>query len=493
MIYRPINELKKLENNPRYIKGEDMEKLKKSIKDNPDYFEARPLILSNRTGELVILGGNQRWEAARQIGLEQVPTHLIEDLTEDREREIIIRDNVANGDWDYDALANEWDEDLLDDWGVHLPKDDADPDDQPDPSKKLTETFIAPPFTVLDARQGYWKIRKDEWKSLGMRSELGRDTGALIGSLSGAVPDYYAQKTKVEKELGRKLSNKEFETDYLDAGKFAGGFTSIFDPVLTEIAYTWFNVDNGTILDPFAGGSVRGIVASRLGYTYKGHELSAAQVKENRKQAAEICKDYPTPTWVEGDSNVTIAKDDSKVDMIFTCPPYADLEVYSKDPADISNMEYDQFLEIYRSIIAKSAARLNDNRFATIVIGEVRDKRGIYRNFIGDTIKAFQDAGLSYYNEMILVTVAGSLPIRAGRAFQATRKAGKNHQNMLTFYKGDIEQISDHFANTREAENQHANILTFYKGDPSKISQYFPEIDVSYDESKVDEVDGETA
>lgn len=493
MIYRKLNELKKLDGNPRYIRGDDMEKLKQSIKDNPDYFEARPLILSNRTGELVILGGNQRYEAAKQLGLESVPTHLIEGLSDEREREIIIRDNVANGEWDWDALANEWDAGDLAEWGVTIPQQDDDSDDDPEPSKKLTDTFIAPPFTVLDARQGYWKERKNEWLSLGIKSELGREEGALISSLSGAVPDYYEQKTRAEKEIGRKLSNKEFEDDYLDAGKFAGGFTSIFDPVLTEIAYRWFNVDKGTILDPFAGGSVRGIVASRLGYPYLGHELRADQVKENRKQAEEICEGYPTPSWIDGDSNVTIEAHDTPVDMIFTCPPYADLEVYSDDPADISNMEYDQFLEIYRSIIAKSAARLNDNRFATIVVGEVRDKKGIYRNFIGDTIKAFENAGLVYYNEMILVTVAGSLPVRAGRAFQATRKAGKNHQNMLTFYKGDIEAIADHFAETREAENQHANLLTFYKGDPSKIGQYFPEIDVSYDESKVDEVDEENA
>lgn len=122
MQYRKLSELKKLDNNPRTIKQEDMDKLVESIKDNPDYFEARPLILSNRTGELVILGGNQRYEASKVLKLEKVPTHLIENLTEEREREIIIRDNVANGEWDWDLLANEWDDDLLEDWGLELPE-----------------------------------------------------------------------------------------------------------------------------------------------------------------------------------------------------------------------------------------------------------------------------------------------------------------------------------------------------------------------------------
>lgn len=121
MQYRKLTELKKLDNNPRTIKKQDMDKLVESIKNNQDYFEARPLILSNRTGELVILGGNQRYEAAKKLGLKQVPTHLIEGLTEEREREIVIRDNVANGEWDWDILANEWDAEELEDWGLDLP------------------------------------------------------------------------------------------------------------------------------------------------------------------------------------------------------------------------------------------------------------------------------------------------------------------------------------------------------------------------------------
>lgn len=119
IVYRKLTELKKLSNNPRTIKKADMERLKQSIKDNPDYFEARPIILSNRTGELVILAGNQRYEAAKAIKMDEVPTFLLEGLTEAREREIIIRDNVNNGDWDMDALANEWDIDLLQEWGVN--------------------------------------------------------------------------------------------------------------------------------------------------------------------------------------------------------------------------------------------------------------------------------------------------------------------------------------------------------------------------------------
>lgn len=116
--YLPLSELNKLENNPRTIKKADFEKLKDSIKNNPDYFEARPIICSDRTGELVILGGNQRYEAAKALGLVEVPVIVLHGLDEAREREIVIRDNVNNGDWDFDILANEWDEKKLQEWGI---------------------------------------------------------------------------------------------------------------------------------------------------------------------------------------------------------------------------------------------------------------------------------------------------------------------------------------------------------------------------------------
>lgn len=121
--YRKLSELTKLENNPRTITKEDFEILKKSISDNKDYFEARPLILSNRTGQLVIIGGNQRYEASKALGLEEVPTYLLENLTEEKEKEIIIRDNVNNGDFDWDKLANEWEQEKLEEWGLDTTKD----------------------------------------------------------------------------------------------------------------------------------------------------------------------------------------------------------------------------------------------------------------------------------------------------------------------------------------------------------------------------------
>lgn len=213
--------------------------------------------------------------------------------------------------------------------------------------------------------------------------------------------------------------------------------TSIFDPVLCELAYSWFSPPGGTVLDPFAGGSVRGIVASRLGRQYIGVELREEQVKANRLQGDELCPDIP-PVWHAADSrSIDKLCADVDADFIFSCPPYADLERYSDDPNDLSTLKYDEFRPVYFEIIAKACERLKDNRFACFVVGDVRDKKGNYYNFVGDTVEAFRAAGLHYYNEAVLVTAVGSLPIRAGRQFAAGRKLGKTHQNVLVFVKGD--------------------------------------------------------
>lgn len=119
--YRSLELLTPLDNNPRWIKSEDFERLCASIQNNPELFEAQPIILSDRTGELVIIAGNQRYKAAKEVGLKEVPTVLLSGLTETKEKEIIIRTNVTNGRWDWDALANgSWDTVDLGNWGVDV-------------------------------------------------------------------------------------------------------------------------------------------------------------------------------------------------------------------------------------------------------------------------------------------------------------------------------------------------------------------------------------
>lgn len=225
-------------------------------------------------------------------------------------------------------------------------------------------------------------------------------------------------------------------------GKDASG-TSIFDPVLCEMAYSWFCPPGGVVLDPFAGGSVRGIVACYLGREYVGIEIRPEQVGANEAQAREIVTDNK-PAWIVGDAGNVATLAAGEYDFVFSCPPYYDLEVYSDLPGELSALPtYADFMVQYRAIVAACVGLLKDNRFACFVVGDVRDKDGYYRNFVADTIAAFQDAGARLYNEAILVTAVGSLPIRAGRQFAGGRKLGKTHQNVLVFVKGDWRKATE--------------------------------------------------
>lgn len=614
---------------------------------------------------------------------------------------------------------------------------------------RLRELFLIPPFTILDARQGYWQERKKDWLAIGLKSEIGRSDN-LTYAISCQPTRALTRKTEIEAAEG-KMSWREFAERYPEEITFSG--TSIFDPVMCEIAYRWFCPKGGTIIDPFAGGSVRGAVAGMLGYTYTGVDLRPEQVRANNMQWAEIgatggieqqadtedhmpeltrverrgeyyfkrddtfavagvrggkvrscwhlaqgaeglvtagsrsspqvnivariakrlgipCRvhvprgtlkpevqqaaeagaeifqhkagynnviiararedaveqgyreipfgmecefavrmtsqqtenlpkeakrivvpvgsgmslagilrgmadagnetpvigvkvgadpekrldeyapkdwrnrvtlvdsglDYhdeakntefeglkldpiyeakcipflepgdclwtvgirrsavgeathaPTPTWITGNSLEIKDLAPGGYDMIFSCPPYADLEKYSDDPEDLSNMPYPQFLDMYRQIIADTCELLNPDSFAVFVVGEVRAPNGTYRNLVGETINAFTDAGLSYYNEAVLITQTGSVAMRAANMFLNSRKLAKTHQNALVFAKGNppkitIEGISaataDAFGDERKLLEHYSKVLVFAKGDAKAAAQEMgpPDID----------------
>ena len=107
------------ENNPRILKDDKFKKLVKSIKDFPEMLEIRPIVVNN---EMMVLGGNMRLRAIQEIGLKEVPIIKAENLTEEQQREFLIKDNVGFGEWDWDALANDWDYKELVDWALDVPK-----------------------------------------------------------------------------------------------------------------------------------------------------------------------------------------------------------------------------------------------------------------------------------------------------------------------------------------------------------------------------------
>ena len=495
-----------------------------------------------------LIAGHARTEAALSLvaagstDFLKVPVIIVDDWDDAKVRAYMIVDNrlAEQSEWDVDLLREEvsWlaaggvyndvigfsDADFIDPIIV----DDVLVDD-PAPTRKagsLSDAFGIAPFSVLNAREGWWQDRKRGGLALGLRSEAGRgenlikrspqemlslirgghysdnraylEAGRAAGLTDEQILDkartesgfvapavdaspllfknaavneaglnHYRNKAKAAKPgpataFASQSTLNKYRTapaatpaglalnavpNYDGADREVTG-TSIFDPVLCELAYRWFSPPGGTVLDPFAGGSVRGIVAAATGRQYWGVDLSPYQIAANQAQWDDIgprLTDAPPPVWIRGDSRQRVADPDvapDGADMVFSCPPYADLEVYSDDPQDLSTMDYGDFKTAYGDIIKAAVDKLKPDRFACFVVGEVRGPDGAYLNFVADTIAAFEAAGARYYNEMILITMVGTLPVRAGRQFAAGRKIGKTHQNVLVFVKGDSKRAT---------------------------------------------------
>lgn len=282
-------------------------------------------------------------------------------------------------------------------------------DIKPEVSGPVAERFTFPPFTILDARTGEWQERKRAWSSLGIQGEVGRSA--------------------------KTYNIHEWADANAGGSKAEGDGTSIFDPVICELACRWFSPHGGQVVDPFAGGSVRGIVAGALGRNYWGCDLRQEQIDANEQQASEIHTPV-RPVWVQGDSmeKPGLAPE---ADLVFSCPPYGDLEKYSDDPRDLSAMEWHTFVAAYKRIILRCVQRMKADSFAVFVVGDFRDGHGFYRNFVSVTANAFEECGAKLYNEAILATAVGTAAMRVTKQFESGRKLAKTHQNVLVFCKGD--------------------------------------------------------
>lgn len=419
-----IEDLIPYQNNAKEHPQEQIEQIKQSIIE----FENNDPIAIDENN--VIIEGHGRYQALKELGFDEVECIRLSHLNEEQKNAYRLVHNklTMNSDFDFSMLEEELksiqDIDMSQfDFDMDFMEDDLE--EEKEEKKKLTDEFLIPPLSVFDTKQGYWQDRKRAWKALGINSEIGREE-ALLGD--GLL--------KLAQKQGSNLTG-----------------TSIFDPVLCEIIYKWFNVYEGSVYDCFAGGSVRGIVAEKLGYKYTGIDLRKEQVEANILNASEM---NLNPTWICDDSlNADRYIEDNSVDLIFSCPPYADLEVYSDDERDISNMEYEDFQKAYRGIIDIACRKLKEDRFAVFVVGDVRDKKGYYRNFIDFTKECFNDNGLQTYNEIILLEQLGTVPLRARRAF-AKRKTVKVHQNVLVFFKGNCDNIPMFYSNIEVGDIEKA-------------------------------------
>lgn len=283
--------------------------------------------------------------------------------------------------------------------------------DETRPDTNLFNSYIVPPFSTFDTRSGAWQKRKAGWIEV-----LGN-----IGETEDGL-------------LAEGLMSK------INQG------TSFFDPVLAEIILTWFSRPGWRVLNPFCGEATVAAISSVTGRPFVGIDIRKEQVDKNMRILME--KGYDDATFLHGDSanlgQILLEADNKEYfDLIFSSPPYYDLEIYSSGSGDVSNMgTYEEFIKMYKEIFRQAVNSLNNNRFVVVKVSEIRDEEGAYRNFVGDNIRVFRELGLHYYNEIILVNSVGTGALRARNTFNG-RKVVRLHQNVLVFFKGDMKRISE--------------------------------------------------
>ena len=277
----------------------------------------------------------------------------------------------------------------------------------------LFKAFGVPPFSILDGRRGGWIARRK--RLLAAMGETGESREGVLfgrsgrGAVSGAV---------------RKQ-----------------GTVSLLDPVLAELVCSWFGRAGFKVFDPFAGNLVFGYTAGMAGMEFLGLEIRPKQAAANQRRVDAA--DLPARYIAIDAARMDDVADDQSFDLLVSCPPYWNLERYRGPAGDLSGMRLADFRINYSAILANAAAKLRPDRFAALVVGEVRGPAGGLIGLVPLTIQAMTAAGLTYWNELQLPQPAGSAPLRAGRPFALSRKVCRTHQTLLVFVKGDARQAAE--------------------------------------------------
>lgn len=400
--------------NSRTHSPEQVNQIAASIKE---FGFTNPVLIDEDKG---IIAGHGRVMAAKKLGVATVPCITLVGLSDVQKKAYVIADNklALNAGWDEELLKLEIESLIEEGFDTGLlgfnanELDDILQDEEDGYSERtgnsgvLEGQFGIPPFSILDTRSGKWGARKRHWRDL--------------------IGDFGESR---EGTLGESALMKSVNSG-----------VSLLDPVLAEIIVGWFGLKGGVAFDPFAGDTVFGYVSGYKSMRFQGIELREEQARLNQERCSEA--DLPCTYFCDSSVNMDKYIPDESVDLVFSCPPYADLEVYSDDERDLSNMSHDDFFKQYEIILANTFSKLKNNRFAVIVMGEVRDKKGNYIKTVPNTIDIMCRAGYKFYNELILINMAGTLPLRAGGVMRASRKVGKTHQNVLVFLKGDSKQAN---------------------------------------------------
>ena len=297
--------------------------------------------------------------------------------------------------------------------------------------RELSKDFLVPPFSVLDTRKGYWKDRKKYWSEI--------------------IGDYGDSRNKVINKVNATPDN--WDNKPYTGGKIRDSSVSILDGCLAEIIIKWFGFPKCKTFDCFAGDTVFGFVSSYLGNQFVGIELREEQVNLNNERVGGMNAKY----ICDDGRNILNHIEKKSQDLLFSCPPYFNLEVYSDLKNDASSQEeYADFISILDVAFSNAIECLKDDRFACITVGDIRDKKGFYYDFVGDIKRIFIRNGVYLYNELILVQPIGNSALRA-RSYMKNRKVVKTHESVLVFYKGNPNNIHKNFPIIEVKENYESD------------------------------------
>ena len=168
-IVAKISDVKVNPNNPRLIKDDKFAKLVQSIKDLPQMLAIRPIVVNT---DMVVLGGNMRLKACKEAGLKEVPIIVADNLTEEQQREFLIKDNVSGGEWDFEMLGNEWDSEQLEDWGLEVPSFETETDYSEKNKELDLNDFEDQKYTIkLEFTEDDYNLVKERLQELGQTPE----------------------------------------------------------------------------------------------------------------------------------------------------------------------------------------------------------------------------------------------------------------------------------------------------------------------------------
>lgn len=438
-------EADKIREHPQNPRKGDVEAIKESMQANGVY---RPVIVQKSSG--YILAGNHTYRAMRELGETLIPVVFV-DVDDDTATRILLADNKTAELAKYDdkALA-ELLENIPDLDGTGFDERDLDAllldlhnETEAAPSQTLADTFGVFPASIFDTTTGTWRARKQEWENILPDSREGRDAQTFDSFATmyvnwGEVRDFH-------------LANNPDATAIETAERYAnllipykaGSGISQFDPVLAEILTRWFTPKDGTLIDPWAGGSVRGLVAAICGRNYAGIDINPTQVETNRQDVADL-KLEDRVWYTLGDSlQILRTLDADKYDGVVACPPYYDLEQYTNDPADLSNLSAEDFDKAMIGTFKELDRVLAPDRFSCFVISSVRDKKG-YQLDMRDIIKeAAKSVGWRLVNTAVLVNqIGGTGAMRAAQNMRL-RSLVRRHQDVMIYVKGDRKRASE--------------------------------------------------